>query len=705
MDYSTIKKLLPANKRSLTQDEIDTLIENRNHAQSWDLIHVSKSFDPSSIKNCSFYGIVYLGNFNSLPIHYNGVQLFPGITNSSIQNSIIYDNCIIHNCGLCANYIIENQTVILNVSEISSSESASFGEGFSLNNPDFVHSIALINENGGRSILPFSGFNCADAWMIIKNNHNPLFKDRIEKIIKQSVLKKSNQLGKIGEKSRILNTTAIRNCIIYEFSVIDGARYLENSTILSAFDESTNIKSGVEVSNSIIGYGNNLQSSCLLIACITGTAVSVSQSARITESFIGDNSAISCCEIAHSLIFPFHNQHHNNSFLIASCIGGQSNLAAGATVGSNHNSRANDGELWASRGFWPGLCTSFKHNSRFASFTTCVKADYPSELNLPYPFSLISNDPSSNVLTIYPAWAISSNLYSLIRSSQKFLKRDKRVHKEQIIEHSPFAPDTVEESFNALSLIELNVGAQWYKENGTRSIIKEDLIYKGREILNAEKFNQPVDLEPFTVEKSRRKITLIKPGTAWKSYRLIIEWFSVSTIALYDIDRVLLMLEADFSDEDTEWVNAGGQIVRKIDASNIINRIIDDKSISFWEQIHTLFSDAHSMYHDYLLKYAIHALFRIQNSEFRKDRKTLAQLIEKSVKSIDSIYSLTIESRQKDFQDPFRLMVYDSFEESQYVLGTIQNDFVINSFETETIHIKNNLDELIKNLKNQPYIT
>jgi len=75
--------------------------------------------------------------------------------------------------------------------------------------------------------------------------------------------------------------------------------------------------------------------------------------ARLINSFLGDNSTISCCEVLNNLIFPAHEQHHNNSFLIASVIMGQSNIAAGATIGSNHNSRANDNEIQAGRGFWP----------------------------------------------------------------------------------------------------------------------------------------------------------------------------------------------------------------------------------------------------------------------------------------------------------------------------------------------------------------
>ena len=113
---------------------------------------------------------------------------------------------------------------------------------------------------------------------------------------------------------------------------------------------------------------------------------------------------------------------------------GQSNMAAGATIGSNHNSRSADGELIAGRGFWPGLCVSLKHNSKFASFCILAKGDYPYELNIPIPFSLVSNDQSRNELVIMPAYWFLYNMYALARNSWKYADRDKRTDKSQLID-------------------------------------------------------------------------------------------------------------------------------------------------------------------------------------------------------------------------------------------------------------------------------
>jgi NDP-sugar pyrophosphorylase family protein len=697
MNFFPIDRLTPANKRSLTKSEIEILINNQNSAESWDTVFVSECFKASGINNCSFSGSTYIGVIDGKSVDSNGFYIQAGLKNCSFHNCFISDGCIVKNCGQISNYLIENNVIIANVSEISSNLDATFGQAFNLKKNDIFHSIALINENGGRTIMPFNEINCTDAWLMVKNRHSDQFNNKIKNTLLNSI-SKSNPVATIGKNSRILNTTCIRNCIIHPYSLIDGAIKIENSTVLSDQNEPTSIKSGVEINNSIIGYGNDLQSSCLLKSCITGTAVTISQSARITESFIGDNSAISCCEIANSFVYPYHNQHHNNSFLIASCIGGQSNLAAGATVGSNHNSRVNDGELWAGRGFWPGLCTSFKHNSWFASYTTAAKADYNYEIDLPYPFSLISNDLSSNTLTIYPAWAISSNLYSLIRSRQKFQKRDKRIHKNQIIELSPFAPDTIEECFNALKLIELCTLSQRSYINERENLPFYQSNSHMRTFLESDNPFQSIDLKPYTIERSNRKVTLLKPGSAWSMYRLLIEWFSVSTIAEYNNSSIFNALATPFTTEDTQWVNAGGQIMRKSDEQAIVSAITDDDSITYMNQIHEIYAKVNTEYSHTKLKYAINSLFRLQETPLEKNVANLSQLIEKSTSSIDVIYELTHKSRLKDFTDPFRMMVYDSHEEAVSVLGTIEDDSVLKNLQTESIELKRRISEICKTL-------
>ena len=186
--------------------------------------------------------------------------------------------------------------------------------------------------------------------------------------------KRRGYYGKIGDRTVIKNCRIIKDVWIGSDAYIKGANKLKNLTINSSAEAQTQIGEGCELVNGIIGFGCRLFYGVKAVRFILASHSQLKYGARLINSYLGDNSTISCCEVLNSLIFPAHEQHHNNSFLM--CIAyvmGQSNMAAGATIGSNHNSRGADGEIVAGRGFWPGLCVSLKHNSKFASFTTDCK--------------------------------------------------------------------------------------------------------------------------------------------------------------------------------------------------------------------------------------------------------------------------------------------------------------------------------------------
>ena len=148
-------------------------------------------------------------------------------------------------------------------------------------------------------------------------------------------------------------------------------------------------------------------------------------------------------------------------------------MAAGATVGSNHNSRGADGELIAGRGFWPGLCVSIKHNSRFASFIIMAKGDYPAELNIPLPFSLVSNDVAKEELVIMPCYWFLHNMYALARNAWKYGDRDKRIEKTQLLEYDYLAPDSMNEVVSAIGSLELIAFHSWMRHKGKTNNLKE----------------------------------------------------------------------------------------------------------------------------------------------------------------------------------------------------------------------------------------
>ena len=143
--------------------------------------------------------------------------------------------------------------------------------------------------------------------------------------------------------------------------------------------------------NGIMGYGSRSFYGVKAVRFVMGENTTLKYGARLINSVLGDNSTISCCEVLNSLIFPAHEQHHNNSFLVAATVMGQSNIAAGATIGSNHNSRGADGEIIAGRGFWPGLSPvcSFSPFSRRALAISNPR-------NRPFPGTGAGSSPARN---------------------------------------------------------------------------------------------------------------------------------------------------------------------------------------------------------------------------------------------------------------------------------------------------------------------
>lgn len=685
--------------RPLSDSECEILRKNGNIAQSWDLIRVHEYFNPRFVSQCRFFGEVYIGALKEGFIEHKGLSLPVGIYNSTIANCAIGHFSAINLLHYCSNCNIGSQVIIHNTGEIRCDKSARFGNGSILEGElsEDYRWLYLINENGGRKVIPFSSMNCSDAYIWVKNPHDQLLIERLKEITNQSCQNKIGCRGVIGHEAVIKNVKSINNSMIENNAIIAEAEKIDNCTILSDDIESTIIGAGVILTDSIIGYGNRIQSGAQLNSVVTGNCVNISQVSRISHTFIGDNSTIACCEIAHSLIFPSHGQHHNNSFLIAAMVGGQSNIAAGATIGSNHNSRMNDGEIWASRGFWPGLCTSFKHNSRFASYTMCVKGDYPCELDIPFPFSLIINDPTKNTLLLIPAYWFSHNMYSLMRSRYKFPQRDKRIHANQIIEHDPFAPDTIEEILTAISILEQNAGREWFKQNKKTDVSSCECEKKGRELFQGSYCPDKIEMLPGTIERGSRAVTIIKPADSWKVYQDIICWYAVKTLLTYPDSDILNISELMSRPRDKEWINFGGQILRKTDFQDIISKIKTTNEIKTWQDIHQLYTEHQNEYETLKFHHAASVLsgFIFPGKPFQAQ---YVSLLKRGADVSKWIAKQSRSSRGKDYTDRFRTMVYDSEDELQSVLGSIDEDSVIETVEKESEELTRKVQEIIQAL-------
>jgi hypothetical protein len=362
---------------------------------------------------------------------------------------------------------------------------------------------------------------------------------------------------------------------------------------------------------------------------------------------------------------------------------GQSNMAAGATIGSNHNSRANDGELIAGRGFWPGLSVSLKHNSKFASYTLIAKGDYTSELNITLPFSLVSND-GNNQLTIMPAYWFMYNMYALARNSFKYIDRDKRIDKTQYIEYNFLAPDSINEIFSAIGLLKKFTALAYMPGDDISEI---ELMQAGEEILD-EKRSDIREVAAYGFQNAKQPAKIIK---AWEAYSIYKE-----LVIFYGVEQVLNFIKAkdikSFEELQnalpanpirSSWKNIGGQLIPEDELNTLLTGIKKD-NIKSWDEVHDFYKKNGLLYAEQKLHHAYASLLEVLNvtaSEFNTE--LFAETVERALETKQWITKSIYESRAKDYENQFRKMSYDSTNEMEEVLGKLDDNVFIQNQEEE----------------------
>ena len=690
--------------RKLTDEEISQLIKNNNAATDWKHIEVADPFDVSLVRNCKFFGWVRMGKLEACFLEFHAVRMQVGFYNSSIISCDFGDNVVIENVNNLSHYIIGSECIIANVHEMGTTNYAKFGNGVVKQGEDETIRIWLevCNENAGRKIIPFNGMLPGDAWLWSRNRDNHPLQTKLKEFTENKFDKLRGYYGKVGEKTVIKSCRIIKDVWIGSHAYIKGANKLKNLTINSSAEAKSQIGEGCELVNGIIGEGCRAFYGVKAVRFYMASHSQLKYGARLINSYLGNNSTISCCEVLNSLIFPAHEQHHNNSFLCAATVMGQSNIAAGATLGSNHNSRSADGELIAGRGFWPSLCVSTKHNTKFASYTLLAKGDYPAELNIPIPFSLVSNDESKNELVVMPGYWFLYNMYALGRNAWKYIDRDKRIDKTQHLEYNYLAPDSMNEIFDALRLMELFTGKAVLNQIDTVKVFTDaESIKKGKAFLtnpNADFTNLEIVAEGF--ENSKRKVLLLKVQQSYQLFKELIHFYAAEQLFHFIKEKKIknynsLQKALPAKNTRKNWVNAGGQLLEEPAYNELKQKIISGK-VKSWDAVHDFYKTQAQLYSTQKLQHAFAAFFKLTGEkQLTKELfiKLLSQYISTKEWMVKGIYN----SKAKDYTNPFRTMVYSSKEEMEEVTGALsENSFIIQQ-QQELKELKKEVKGLIKN--------
>lgn len=588
--------------RNLTETEIDQLQSQGNYAQDWNNLMVSNEFCCRLVRNNNFYGKVYLGSIGTDTIVDANEMNWPiGIYGSMLRDCTIGDYCAIHNVRLLRGYKVGNLACLANIDEMTYD---SIG----------VTYLEPMNECGGRRIIAFPGMRVGDAYLWAKFRDHKVMVEKLDAMTRQLL---SEKPGIVGDCAVVANTKMVRDV-----------------NIESTEMEPTLIRNCVCLDAGVISPGCHLTDGVIAERFALGENVKLEKGLRLYDTVVGDNSTLACCEVGCNIIFPAHEQHHNNSFLIATVVMGQSNVAAGCTIGSNHNGRTADNEIVAGRGFWPGLCSSFKHSSRFASYCLISKAAYPYELDIKLPFALVNNNEAENRLEVMPAYWWMYNMYALDRNSRKFAARDKRTYSRQNIEFQPLAPDTAEEILQAIGMLR-----QWMQEStGT------EVYGKG-------------------MEKGKRKCLILKAAEAINAYEDMLIYYAMQAMEGHE-DTIGLKYD---DDREKRWVNLGGQLV----GGECLDQLIEDIEegrLASWDDIHQRMDKLWEQYPTMRYSHAYSILCDLESTDCINDSIwTKLMLRYEEIKQY--VADQVRITREKDNKNPFRQMTYDNLEEMQAVLG------------------------------------
>jgi hypothetical protein len=706
--------------RHLKLDELEELKKNGNTADDWNFVMVTGTFLPELIQHCNFYGLVRIGKMEPYYLEFHNLRRPVGLYNSTIISCDIGNNVVVDNVSYLSHYIIGNDVMLINVSEIETTDHAKFGNGIlKEGEPESIRiELEVCNENGGRSIIPFDGMLPGDAWLFSRFRDDRTLQDRLRSFSDLEVDKRRGFYGTIGDRTVIKNCKIVKDVKIGTDAYLKGANKLKNLTINSSAESKTQIGEGCEIVNGIIGHGCRIFYGVKAVRFILASNSQLKYGARLINSYLGNNSTISCCEVLNSLIFPAHEQHHNNSFLCASMLMGQTNMAAGATVGSNHNSRGADGELIAGRGFWPGLCVSVKHNSRFASFIIMAKGDYPAELDIPLPFSLVSNDLSHDELVIMPAYWFLHNMYALARNAWKYGDRDKRLEKIQLLEYDYLAPDSVNELASGIEQLQIIAAKSWLRheagktnaaenQKGELNILSEDALLKqqGKKLLeNEHAALSSVSFFADGFENSTRKVRINKLSKAYAIYRELIVHYAVAQILGYVKSTSFNSLDAfqeslPENNKPASWINAGGQLIKKSAVDKLIADIHRER-IGRWNDIHQFYKTEAANYPRDKMLHALDVLSLVHGISIKNIKPdAFAALLDQSTGTADWITKGIYSSRKKDYLNPFRKMVYENQAEMDQVIGKLEDNSFIHHQNKLFEEYKSSIDTLIQEWK------
>lgn len=401
------------NYRLLTDDEITVLEDNGCTAEDWTKVSVAEEFRPIHIHDARFHGEVRLGVFEkSLEIS-RGFLRHSGIRNATLRNVSIGDNCLIENIGNhINNYVIGEDCIVNNVCTMETTDGATFGEGTV---------ISVLNEAGSGNVMLFSGLTANLAALMVRHSHDKDFTAALRDMVRAEITENMPDIGTIGDRVKITNTSEITNTHIADDCEVNGACRLSDCTIAASFENNVYIGSGVICENSIIADGSAVLNSAKINNCYIGECSQLTNGFTAESSLFFANCYMSNGEACAAFCGPFSTSHHKSSLLIG-CMVSFYNAGA-ATNFSNHAYKMGPVHYGIlERGSKTASGSHLLFPARIGAFSVCIGkiTSHPDTACMPFSYIIADGRNTSLVPAINLATA------GLFRDVRKWQRRDVR---------------------------------------------------------------------------------------------------------------------------------------------------------------------------------------------------------------------------------------------------------------------------------------
>ena len=431
------------NYRNLTNEEINVLESNSCWAEDWNRVMVDEAFTPYGFHRVILYGEIRLGKFEKQVEVTKGFTKHAGISDATLRNVTVGDNCLIEKVGnFINNYTIGDDCYISNISTMETTEGATYGEG---------HMVSVLNEMGDGNLILFRDLNSQLAALMVKYFKDKQLKDSLTRLINEEIRFTQPERGTLGNGVKIINSKEVTNTVVGDDCEINGAARLSDCTILSSKDDSVYIGTGVISENSIICNGCSITNSVKMQDCFVGEACQITNGFTAEASVFFANSYMANGEACAAFCGPFSASHHKSSLLI----GGEFSFynAGSNTNFSNHAYKMGPlhyGTL--ERGTKTASGAYILMPAKIGAFSVCFGKlmNHPDMRCLPFAYLLAYGEtmyivPGRNITTV-----------GLYRDIKKWPKRDKRAasSRKSIINFDWLSPFTVGEIVQGKKILE-----------------------------------------------------------------------------------------------------------------------------------------------------------------------------------------------------------------------------------------------------------